>query len=245
MYSILLASAIAAVLSGAGMALDWWGWGWAVFFFFPIIFVASSILIVRRIGKQLEPGLSQLRKLMEQQSFALAMQNLKDMLPKARWIPMVHGQLVAQMGVLAYQQGKLEEAIGYLKQAPSRAADAKVFLASVQYRDGDKKDAFQTLDRAAIVNKKHPLLHNLRAWLLVKEGRREEAIAALAGYVQKGGKTDEIGKSNLLRLQNKNKMSMKDFGMFWFMLGFEQPPREMGQMRQARKGFRTPPMRKS
>jgi len=242
MYSILLSLTIATLFGAGGTVLGWWAWGWGIFFGL-IVFMVAWIVIARRISKRLEPALTNLRKLMEAQMFDHAMQSLKDLLPASKWMPMLHGQLTAQMGVLAYQKGDQQQAVKLLEQAPRRAADAQVLLASILYRSGDKAAAFKRLELAALANKKHPLLHNMYAWLLNKEGRIDDAIAALARYTKKNA-ADEAGKNNLLRLQNKNKMSMKPFGMLWYALQLEQPPREMGQMRQGRKGFRQPKMRK-
>lgn len=242
MYSILLSLAIATLFGAGGTVLEWWAWGWGIFFG-VLVFMVAWIVIAKRIAKRLEGPMANLRKLMEAQKFDLAMQSLRDLLPVSRWVPMLHGQLKAQMGVLAYQKGDQKEAISLLEQAPRRAADAQVLLASILYRTGDKAAAMKGLELAALSNKKHPLLHNMYAWLLNKEGRVDDAISVLARFTKKNS-VDEAGKNNLLRLQNKNKMSMKPFGVMWYALGLEQPPREMGQMRQGRKGFRQPKMRK-
>jgi hypothetical protein len=53
----------------------------------------------------------------------------------------------------------------------------------------------------------------------------------------------EIGKDNLLRLQNGQRMDLKPFGPEWFALGIERPPASMGELRTARKGFRQQPRR--
>ena len=242
MYSILLSAAIAVVFSVGGFLLDWWHWGWCLVFG-PVVFLGSFILIARRVAKRLQGPMSQLKTLMEQQRFDLAMQALKDVLPLSSWMPMLRGQLSAQMGVLCYQKGDMDQALKYFGEASPRAGEAKVLEAAILYKRGDKDQAYKVLTLAGRFNKKTPLLHNMHAWLLNKDGRIDDAIAVLAASTKKNA-TDEIGKNNLLRLQNKNKMSMKDFGMFWYALGFERPPRDMGELRQGRKGFRQPKMRK-
>lgn len=241
MYSVLLSFTAAFLVGFGGFFLGLWHWVWAILFTL-VLFVAVWILLARRINKRLEPALTNLRRLMEQQRFDHALQHMRDLLPASRWIPMLRGQLLAQMGVLEYQRGNQDEAVRLLQQSSRKAADAQVFLASVLYRRGDKHGAFKTLQVASLANKKHPLVHNVHAWLLHKERRTDDAIEVLARYTKRNA-ADETGRNNLLRLQNKNRMNMKPLGMLWYALGFERPPPEMGQVR-GRKGFRQPPMRR-
>ncbi|MBK8100239.1 MAG: hypothetical protein IPK26_24310 [Planctomycetes bacterium] len=243
MYSLLLASAIALLFSLGGTLLGAWAWGW-IFLFFPIVFVITWVLIARRISKKLEPAMLELRATLEAGRFDLAMTQMRNLLPAGKWIPLLTGQLQAQMGAIAWQKGNRDEAIDLLGKASPRAADGKLMLGAILYQKGDKQGAFDTLTKACVFNKKHSLLHHTRAWLLQKEGRLDDAIACLAGYVRKE-RIDEVAKDNLLRLQNKQRMSMQSFGLQWYGLRFEDPPREMGQMQPVRKGFRIPPKRKN
>lgn len=242
MYSILIATAVAIVFAVGGMLVDFWSWGWAIFLAVPV-FLVVWVPLARRFMKQIGPAMQRVQERLEARKPDAAMAALREMLPLAKWVPLLRGQLFANMGMIAYRAGDQKQAVELLSQSTPRAAEGQLVLACIQYRDGDKTRAFQTLKLATAVNKKHALLHNAYAWLLNKEGRVDEAIALLAKYLQKH-RIDEIAKDNLLRLQNRSRMSMKDFGLQWYALGFEHPPAEMGQMAPVRKGFRTPPKRK-
>lgn len=242
MYSVLLCSALALCFGFGGYLLDWWHWGWAI----PIslfLFVISWFLLARSFGSRLQPAMSRAQKQMEAGMWDAAMQSLESMLPMSKWIPMLRGQLVAQMGLLAYHSNNEDKALTLLEGASVRAADARLLLACIHYKKGDQKRAMQILQLTAAVNKKHALLHNTYAWMLHKAERADEAQALLANFLKKDA-TNAPTKDNLLRLQNRTRMTMQGFDMQWYALGLERPPQAMGQMRRAPKGFREPPKRR-
>lgn len=242
MYSILIASAVAVLVLVSGLSLEWWGYGWGI----PlalIAFLATWIVIGFRLRPRLATGMTQVRKLAEKGMTRQAIEACEAMLPLGKWLPMLTGQLYAQMGALAYASGDQTRARDYFGRASRRAADAQLVHATMVYRDGDKEKAFQILQLACVANKKHAFLHNVRAWLLHKEGRTQDAKACLAKFLQRD-KDNEAAKDNLLRLQNDRKMNMQRFAEAWWMLGFEKPPRQLGQVQTGRKGFRQPPKRR-
>jgi tetratricopeptide (TPR) repeat protein len=240
-YLTLVSLAIAVVVALVGLfGLDA-GWFGSFLLGFAA-FAASWILGARRLNKRLAPALQQVQRQIQAGHVQPALATLEGMLPLGRWMPLLTGQLHAQMGVLAWHAQQPERALAYLERAGRRAAEAQMLLASVRYREGKVDDALRILAQSEPLNRKHVLLHNLHAWLLNKQDRRDEAIAVLNRLLAK--QPNEIAKDNLLRLQNGQKMNMRAFDVAWYALGFERPPQHMGEMRTARKGFRTPPKRK-
>ena len=242
MYSLLLCSCIGLLFGFGGYLLDWWHWGWAIPFSLILALVAW-ILLARRFARRLQPAMAQVQKQMEAGLWAPAMQSLEDLLPMGRWIPMLRGQVLAQMGMLAYHSGDQPRAIELLEGASMRAPDARLLLACIHWTKGDQKRAIEVLQFAAAVNKKHALLHNVYAWMLHKAERADEAQAVLAKFLKKDAGNAPT-KDNLLRLQNRTRMSMQAFDMQWYALGLERPPQAMGTLRRAPKGFREPPKRR-
>lgn len=239
MYSVIVCAALALALAFGGTLLGWYAWGWAILFG-TVLFLVFWILLARRLGMKLQPAMARVQKQMEAGMFEPAMESLEAMLPMSRWIPMLRGQLLANMGMLAYHGGKQDRAVELLEGASIRAADARLMLASIHFKNGNTDRALQVLQLTSKVAKKHALLHNTYAWMLHKAGRGDEARAVLAAYLKKDGKNAPT-KDNLLRLQNNQRMNMGNFEMQWYALGIEAPPQTMGQMRRARKGFREPP----
>lgn len=242
MYSILLCCALGLALSFSGVLLDLWSWPWTLLFA-PVITVAAFVLWQRRLARRLQPAMQRLQKQMEAGHWETALQACADLMPMARWVPMLRGMLLANMGLMAHNAGDQQRAVQLLQGASPRAGEAQLLLASILYRDGDAARALQALRVAAVFNKKHSLLHNTWAWMLHKSQRGDEAQQVLAAFLKKNP-ADEAAKDNLLRLQNRTRMTMHGFGMQWYALRLEQPPQELGQIRRAAKGFREPPKRR-
>lgn len=256
MYSVLISLAAALLVGLSGLFLDWWAWYWAI----PITLVAlvgAWILVVRRISAQLTPAMGRIQQQMQAGHLDAAMQSLEDLLPYGKWMPMLRGQLLAQMGMIAWHGGKKDKALALLEGASLRAGDARLLLAAILFKNGDAARALSVLQVAATVNKKHALLHNTWAWMLHKAERNDEAQQVLANF-QKRDAASEPTKDNMLRLQNRTRMTMHGFGVEWFALGLEQMPAQqmqqaagmrgmrvpvqgMTQQRRAPKGFREPP----
>ncbi len=243
MYSILLSLSLSLLLGFSGVFLDWWHWAWGIFFTLGLA-VVIWVLIARRVGKQIQPAMEQVQRQMQQGHVKLAIQTLEDMLPLGKWVPMLHGQVVAQMGMLEFYQGDKDRGVKLLEGASLRNADARLLLGCIRYKSGETERALGVLELAAKVSKKHALLHNTYAWMLQKAGKADQAQAVLAAFLKKD-KTSAPTKDNMLRLQNKQRMNMAQFDMQWYALGLESPPSQMGvQMRRAPKGFREPPKSK-
>ncbi|MBX3462713.1 MAG: hypothetical protein KF830_06055 [Planctomycetes bacterium] len=242
MYSLLLCSALGLLVGLGGFLLDWWHWAFLVPIALVVAFVAW-ILVARRLARRLQPAMARVQKQLEAGLWAPAMQSLEDLLPMGRWIPLLRGQVLAQMGMLAYQSGETDRAVQLLGGASLRNPEARLLLACIHYKKGDAPRALEALKLAAAVNKKHALLHNTYAWMLHKSERADEAQAVLAAFAKRDPNNAPT-KDNLLRLQNRTRMSMQAFDVHWYALGLERPPQAMGTLRRAPKGFREPPKRR-
>ncbi len=240
MYSVFLASVIALLIGFSGTLLDWWGWGWAILFSI-LAFAAVWVVIARRISAQLHPAMTRVQAQMQAGHWQTAMQTLEDLLPWGKWVPMLKGQLLGQMGLLAWMGNQKEKALQLLEGASVRATDARLLLACILYKNGDLTRALSVLQFAGAVNKKHAMLHNTWAWMLHKSERNDEAQKVLGAFLKRDP-DNEAAKDNMLRLQNRTRMTMQAFGMQWYAMQLEQPPQTMGQMRRAPKGFREPPL---
>lgn len=236
-YTVLLASAVGLSVWIGGIYLEWWGWFWG-FFLGVVAMFATFFVTMRRMAKVLRPAMERVKKQTESHMFRQAMDTVRDLLPMSKWVPMLRGQLNAQLGVLALQAGDKAKAIEYLEQSPKRLGEAKMYLAALLYRDKETDRAITVLDAAAPYQKKSALYYNLLAWMLQKQKRTDDAIARLATYTKKDD-GNEASKDNLLRLQNGKKMTMKPFGMQWYMLGLERPPQSMMQQMQGGPRGRT------
>ncbi len=207
-----------------------------------VALVATWILGARRVARKLEPIYQQAQRQIAAGKVALAIESLRALLPLGKWMPLLSGQIHAQLGFLHHQNGDRDAAIDSLNKAGRRAGDAKLLLASFHFHKGDKAAAYALIEASLPFNRKHVLLHNAYAWLLHRDDRRADALVVLNKLLAKH--QDEASSDNRLRLQNQQRMNMMAFGMLWYALGFERPPAAMGELRPARKGFRQAPKKR-
>ena len=244
MYSIYISVALALVTGFGWTFLNLWqGWAMGIIAGF-LVFVGTWIVIGRKFNRLIQPAMAKAQKLAEGGQIALAINAIESLLPLSNWIPMLKGQLYAQLGVLNLGARKEDKAIEYLQKASNRAAEAKLHLAALFVRKGRDQEARAILDVARRFNKKHVLLHNFYAFILKKADDTQGAINILNLMLKKVPE-NEASADNLSRLKNGKKLSMKPFGMHWYSLGLERPPASMApagmQQQQPRKGFRHPP----
>jgi tetratricopeptide (TPR) repeat protein len=244
-YTAWISLLIGALVGGVYTLVDlytpvvlWKGWAMGLVLFF-LISAISFIVISRIIGKRVEPLFLGAQKQVQAGAHQGAINTLEQLLPMARWQVMLKGQIHAQIGCLHYSLGDEKRALEHLEQSSRRVADARLFLAALYYRRKEVDKAVKCLDEAIGYNKKQILLYNTLAWIQLKEGKRDEAIAMLL----KGGKADdksEATQDNIARIQNGKRMNMKRFGMSWYALQLEKPPASMRQQQPGmpRRGYR-------
>lgn len=248
MYTIAISVMIGLLAGGVWTALDWWkGWQMGIVLF-VLVSATSFILISRALARRIEPRFLALQKQIQGNQVALAIKELESMLPMGRWQILLEGQIHAQIGLLTYASGDTERAEKHLAQAGYRATEAQVVYAALLYRTNRWPKAREVLDNAIRMNKKQMLPYHVYAWLLLKEGDRNAAIEKLLA-AQKIEPSNESTTENLGRLQNGKDLSMKRFGMIWYGLQLERPPKTMGAAPGGaipfRKGFRQKPQRRS
>jgi tetratricopeptide (TPR) repeat protein len=247
MYTIAISVLIGLLTGGVWTALDLWkSWQMGILLF-VVVSLASFVLISRVLARRIEPRFTALQKQIQANQIALAIKELESLLPMGRWQILLAGQLHAQIGLLTYASGDTERAEKHLAQAGYRATEAQVAYAALLYRTNRWPAAREILDNAIRLNKKQILPYHVYAWLLLKEGDRSGAIEKLLA-AQKVEPENESTKENLTRLQNGKDLSMKRFGMIWFGLQLERPPKTMGVAPGGaapfRKGFRQKPQKR-
>jgi len=248
MYTIAI-SALIGLLSGVlWTALDLWkGWQMGIVLF-VLLGLASFVLISRAMAKRFEPRFLAVQKQVQANQIPLAIKELEGLLPLGRWQILLEGQLHAQIGMLTYALGDSERAERHFAKAGYRATEAQVAYAALLYRTNRFPKAREVLDAAIRFNKKQILPYHVYAWLLLKEGDRNAAIGKLLA-AQKVEPGNESTSENLSRLQNGKDLSMKRFGMIWYGLQLERPPKTLGVVQGGgapfRKGFRQKPQRRN
>ncbi len=245
MYTIAISALIGLLAGGIWTALDLWkGWQMGIVLFL-LVGLASFVLISRAVARRIEPRFLAIQKQIQGNQIPLAMNQLEGLMPLGRWQILLEGQLHAQLGMLAYATNDNERAEKHFAQAGYRATEAQIAYAALLYRTNRWPKAREILDFAIRANKKQILPYHVYAWMLLEQGDRSGAIDKLLAC-EKIESGNESTKENLARLQNGKDLAMKRFGVLWWGLQLERPPKQPGtvQAMPFRKGFRQKPQRR-
>ncbi|MBX3468120.1 MAG: hypothetical protein KF878_14710 [Planctomycetes bacterium] len=205
-----------------------------------LAFVPTVMLLSRWIGEKVRPFFEAAQRHAQTGNLAQAVQSLEGALAWRRWQLFLEQQVNTEAGLLLYAQGDEKKAIERLRRGYPKVSTGHLVLGAMLYRGGSLEEAQKALELGIRYNKKSPILYNVLAWLLAKEGRRDAAMDALSRAL-KADPADEPTADNLKRLQNDKRMNMKPFGDLWFMLKFETPKGMGVAAVPFRKGWRQPP----
>ncbi len=241
MYNLIIALA-AGLVSFAVVALTPLG---LVAAWLPLIFVSLAVYIVlaRRTGKRVEAIVEQASREIQQQRVDQAIRTLQSASRYYRWQFLIESQMNAQIGSILFMQRKFKEAEPYLERSFSRQWNTQGMLAVIHFRRHAMDRAIEVLEKTVKVGKKEALAWGLYAYLLDKAGRREAALEVLQRGAEQVPESDAI-KTNVIRLQNRERMKMKPFGDDWYQFQLESPSakrfgqRPPGRQRGSKKALR-------
>ncbi|HYD40572.1 MAG TPA: tetratricopeptide repeat protein [Anaeromyxobacter sp.] len=226
MWNLLISIAAgAAVTVGIG-AFTNFGWAGAVV---PgvIVLVAVYVLLLRRIMKRLEAVMGVMQREVQARRVDKAIQTLEGAFGLAPWQFLVAAQLHSNIGILHYLKQDFDAAAPHLAKSFSKNWIARGMLAALRYRRKDLAGARKTFEDAVTANKKEGVLWAAYAWVLEKEGAREDALRVL-GRAVKANPNDEKLKSCLQALQNGKKLKLgKLYEEHWFQFHLEPPPQQV------------------
>lgn len=180
------------------------------------------IYLGRKTQAKLEKIFNRAGEQLKKQQFEPAIETIKEGYKLSSWQFLVKGSIDGQIGVIQYLRRKNEEAEPLLRSASSQHYIAKVMLAVLQWKRGEKKQAKDSFAVAMKSGKKESLVYAVYAYFLNEVHERDAAIEVL----NKGLKVCE-GDDRLLTnrnlLQNNKAMKMKVYGEQWYQFMLERP----------------------
>jgi tetratricopeptide (TPR) repeat protein len=223
MFSILISSAVAAVLMAAmKMRFDWW----SAILVGILCGIGTFILLMRRSRKQLDASMGEIEGHVKAQRIEKAIQVIEGLKPLGRWQPGLGASLEGQIGMLRYAHLRdFEGARPHLERAHPRLWQAWAMLAVAHFKK-DRFDEMQAVfEKAVKRNKGDGMLWMAYGYCEWKRNRRSEAIQVL-GRAQAACPKDERIKHQLEALQNGKKMKMNHNDPEWLALHLEKtlPP---------------------
>jgi tetratricopeptide (TPR) repeat protein len=249
MYNVLLAIAAALLLFGVSLV-----WLKPIAAGIPAILLFGVVLFVltRRISKILETEMEQIVPLLQARRVDEARAHLDAVRARyGRWQFLLDGQVAAQVGMIDYLQMKWDDALPRLEQGRWRNWTAILCIGLIHHRRGDKDKAYEEFANAASTASSEPMVYAVWVTLLSREGKRKEALEALAR-----AKTDLPDNALIKQLHktvaNKKKINTKIFPQTWYQFFPEDMlkqhmlkgrQQQMAQMQQPRFGGRSAPRR--
>lgn len=249
MYSLAISVVIGLAVFGAVAA----GFSSVVAGILPGIgaFVVAMFFISRRISQTVEAEMQALVPLLQSRKIGQAQQKIRDVQSQyGPWQFLLRGQLDAQLGMLEYMQMNFDVALPLLESGKWRNWSALVCIGCIHHRRGRKDQAWEAFEAASNASEKEIIIYGVWANLLLKDGKRTEALAA----VTKGLKAQPESKV-LQELKNKiaNKKKVKApkmFGEAWMQFFPEEMAQQMmlrgqrgGVVQAPRLGARHAPRR--
>lgn len=180
------------------------------------------IYLGKRAQGKMEKIFERASEQLKRQQWEPAIEIMKEAYALAPWQFMVKGSVDGQIGTFQYIRNKHSEAEPLLKSASMNHYIAKVMLAILQWKRGEKGSAKKTFDLALKSGKKESLIYAVYAYVLNEMHERDTAIAILNEGL-KNCKNDERLMSNRTLLQNKKPMKMKVYGDQWYQFMLERP----------------------
>ncbi len=211
-----------------------------------IAMIVAAVIILRRIGKLINPVVEEAQRHLQGGRRELALKSLRDGLRFKAWHPLLAAQLHTQIGLLLYDQGDLDGALGELKQASSRPWESPAFLGCVYFKKRDEAGMVKAFEKAVKVGDKDDLAWTVYAWCQVARGSKAEAVKVLKRALEKLPANERL-RNNLELVEEGKKMKVAPYGDRWARFGLDgsKPgvPRQMRGFAQ-RPGFRQRPQRK-
>lgn len=248
MYS--LAIAVAAGVAVFGAVAAWLG---VIAGIIPgiAVVIVTMFFLSRRVGQTVEAEMQTIVPLLQSRKVAEAQQKIRDMKATyGNWQFLLSGQLDAQLGMLEYMQMNFDQALPLLVSGKWRNWSALVCIACIHYRRGRKEQAWEAFDAAASAADKESIIYGVWATLLLKDGKRTEALAAVARGL-KAQPESQVLKELQSKIANKKKLKApKMFGEAWMQFFPEEMAQQMmlrgqrgGVMQAPRLGARHAPRR--
>lgn len=226
MWNLLISLAAAAAVTVGIGAFTGFGWAGAII---PgaIVFVATYIVLFRRIMKRLEAVMAVMQREAQSRKLDKAIQTMEGAFVLAPWQFLVASQLHSNIGMLQYFKEDFEAAAPHLEKSFSRHWIARGMLAALRYRRKDVAGARKVFEDAVASNKKEGVLWAAYAWVLDKEGSRDDAMRILGRAVKVNPKDEKL-QACLQTLQNGKKLKLgKLYEENWYQFKLEPPPQQL------------------
>lgn len=219
----ILSALVVAALSGLGV---WYVSDGSLFLAIVagmLVFIIINIAAGKFFMKKLRGIMSQMDKDIKSERYDAAIEKLKSAYPYCKWQIMLEPTLNSQIGAILYTTRRFDEALPYLEKSNKKNWLAMSMLAAYYYREKNYEKALEISQEAIVNNRKEPFPYSLRAWMLVEQGRVEDAIVTM-NNAEKALPLDEKIAAHASAVKNNKKIKMQSYGAIWLQLHMSKVP---------------------
>src|SRR5512140_3684819 len=230
MYNLLISVAAFAIVA---VLVRLFGFStWAGIIPGALAFVASYLLLARRVGGKVQKLVEEAQKELSvqpanererKQRIDKAIKILESGLVYDRQQFLIVSEIHAQIGMITYLVKDLDGAQEHFRKANPRNYMAKALQAALFYQRKDYAKMESTFEEAVRAGKKEALVWAAYAWCMVQLKEKDKALKIMARAVEINP-SDEKLKAGLTALQNDKKLKMKPYEPMWWQFGLENPP---------------------
>jgi tetratricopeptide (TPR) repeat protein len=187
---------------------------------FLATFVGVAIVLIRRVGKRLEPVMKETERHLMAGRRELALKSLNEGMALKKWHPMIEAQLRGQIGALQYTAGKLDEAEVELVRASRWPWTSRALLGCIYFKRREEAKMKKAFDVMVKVGDKDGLAWTLYAFCLIARGERDQAVAILEKGLKKNP-NDQRLSANLELAKEGKKLKTAPYGDKWAQFGLD------------------------
>jgi len=180
-----------------------------------MVFGIAAVVLLLQVKKRVDEGISGIVPLLQERRIFDAQAHLEEVRRKwARWMPLLNGQVDAQLGMIDYYQLKFDQALPKLEKGKWRNWMALGCIGAIHFRKGRREQAFEALRKAIDASPKEPMVYVLHAVLSHRAGDSDTALAVLNEGIE------NIPENRMLqdlrkRIANKKRIKTSMFGEAW------------------------------
>ena len=212
----LFISIVTSIAVSTALYLTTYSYFWSIFAAVAVI-LGMNFFIGKYFMKKLTAEFQGVEKDLRGGRSDAAIEKLKKAYRFSKWQFFVKEQINAQIGIILYSNKRFDEAEPYLDKAFSKNWMALSMKAALEYKKGNKDQAFKVMDKNIKENKKEGFPYVFYAYLLNDSGSKEKAIEVLSKGAAKNP-LDEKVESALEAVKNGKKIKMQNYGTVWMQM---------------------------
>jgi len=205
-----------------------------------MVLMIALVALLLRTKRKVDAEMQGIVPLLQRRQVVEAQRYLETLRARyARWMPLLDGQIDAQLGMIDYLQLKFDQALPRLEKGKWRNWMALACIGAIHYRKGRHEQAWEALQKAVDAGKKEPMAYVVFAVLLNRAGARDRSLVVMNAGLKVLPDNKLLGDLKA-KIANKKKIKTNKLGESWYQF-FPEELAAQAQM-AARRGTPLPGM---